>query len=86
MEIHEKVREFIKRHLVVFDADEIEFSNNDNIFEKGFVNSLFAMQLLEFIESEFNIQVDSDELLIDNFSTVNNIVRLIMKKKKESKV
>ncbi|MEC2764884.1 phosphopantetheine-binding protein, partial [Bacillus cereus] len=54
---------------------------DDNIFEKGYVNSLFAMQMLNFIETEFDIVVDNDELDIINFSTINNMVDLINKKK-----
>ncbi|MCT4569550.1 phosphopantetheine-binding protein [Bacillus thuringiensis] len=56
-------------------------ANDDNIFEKGYVNSLFAMQMLNFIETEFDIVVDNDELDIINFSTINNMVDLINKKK-----
>lgn len=77
---NEKIRQFINSNLVIFDTTEAQFSDDDNIFEKGFVNSLFAMQLLTYIESEFAITVDNNELDIENFSTVNNIVALIEKK------
>jgi methoxymalonate biosynthesis acyl carrier protein len=39
------------------------------------------MQMLNFIETEFDIVVDNDELDIINFSTINNMVDLINKKK-----
>ncbi|GGA37496.1 hypothetical protein GCM10007416_08020 [Kroppenstedtia guangzhouensis] len=84
MSVHGKIRQYIRSNLVTFDAMGTEFTDDDNIFEKGFVNSLFAMQLLTFIETEFNITVDNDDLDIVNFSTVNNMVRLVEKKKKEN--
>ena len=64
--------------LIVFD-DEAEFTDSDNIFELGFVNSLFAMKLLNFVEEEFNIQIDNDDIDISNFSSVDNIRQLIEK-------
>jgi methoxymalonate biosynthesis acyl carrier protein len=80
MEMNEKIRQFIISNLVVFE-DEVEFSDSDNIFERGFVNSLFAMQLLNYVQKEFDIVVDDEDIDIANFSSVDNIVKLIQKKK-----
>ncbi|ARW05732.1 acyl carrier protein [Bacillus atrophaeus] len=79
MNLHEQIREYIEQNLVVFD-DEIELSNDDHIFEMGFVNSLFAMKLVTFLEQNFGFQLDNEDLDIANFSTVNRIVSLIEKK------
>lgn len=76
MEINQKIRSFIEQNLVDLD-DEIQFSEDDNIFELGFVNSLFAMSLLSYIEKEFDLVVDLAELNIENFSSINNIVALV---------
>ena len=48
METKDKIRKFIESNLIVFN-DEVIFSDSDNIFEKGFVNSLFAMIQICFI-------------------------------------
>jgi methoxymalonate biosynthesis acyl carrier protein len=80
MEMNEKIRQFIISNLVVFE-DEVEFSDSDNIFERGFVNSLFAMQLLNYVQKEFDLVVDDEDIDIANFSSVDNIVKLIQKKK-----
>lgn len=82
MEIKQKVRDFIESNLVVFE-DEAVFSDDDHIFQMGFVNSLFAMKLLGYIEQEFGITVGNEDLDIANFSTLNNIVRLIEKHMQE---
>jgi acyl carrier protein len=80
MELKEKIRKFIESNLVVFE-DEAEFSDSDNIFEMGFVNSLFAMKLVNYIEEDFGIEVDNDDLEISNFSSVNRITDYIESKK-----
>ncbi|MCG5250369.1 acyl carrier protein [Brevibacillus agri] len=79
MQLHQQIRDFILANLVVFD-DEVEFGNADNIFELGFVNSLFAMKLVTFIESEFQMTIESDEMEISNFNTIDNIVNFIQSK------
>ncbi|MCP4178667.1 MAG: acyl carrier protein [bacterium] len=76
MEIKEKIRKYIISNLTVFE-EEAQFTDSDNIFEMGFVNSLFAMKLLSFIENEFEIRVENDEMEVINFSSVDNISKLI---------
>lgn len=82
MELKEKIRKFIESNLVVFE-DEADFEDGDNIFEMGFVNSLFAMKLVNFIENDMGIEVPNDDLDIANFSSVERIVEYINKKKAE---
>ena len=80
MELKEQIRKFIESNLVVFE-DEAEFSDSDNIFEMGFVNSLFAMKLVNYIEENFSIQVANDDLEISNFNSVNRIAEFIESKR-----
>ena len=80
MELKEQIRKFIEANLVVFE-DEADFTDSDNIFEMGFVNSLFAMKLVSFIEQEFGIEVDNEDLEISNFNSVDRIVAYIENKK-----
>ncbi len=80
MEIKEQIRKFIENNLVVFE-DEAHFEDSDNIFEMGFVNSLFAMKLVNYIENELGVTVPNDDLDIANFSSVERIVSFIERKK-----
>lgn len=79
MEIKDKIKNFIDANLIVFD-EETDFSDNDNIFELGFVNSLFAMKLLSYLESEFNILIENEDMDINNFNSVSNIMKFMSKK------
>ena len=79
MELKTQIRSFLEDNLITFD-DEVIFSDSDNIFKLGLVNSLFAMKLLNFIEGEFNITVDHEDMNIENFSSIENIVALITSK------
>jgi len=46
-------------------------NDDDNLFESGIVNSLFAVQLMTFLEKSFNIEVTMDDLSMENFESVN---------------
>jgi acyl carrier protein len=57
-----------------FILDSINISglnDDDNLFESGIVNSLFAVQLMTFLEKTFNIEVTMDDLSMENFESVN---------------
>ena len=70
-----KIREFLGRFI-----DESSVGDVDNIFETGLVNSLFALQLVSFIEQEFDISIENEELDIQHFKDINSIASLISKK------
>lgn len=78
----DKVRSYIEENLIIFD-DDIEIQNDDNIFEQGFVNSLFAMKLVKYIEDDFSIKLENEDLNISNFSSINKIVQLVQVREKE---
>jgi methoxymalonate biosynthesis acyl carrier protein len=54
-----------------------DLRDDEDIFESGLVNSLFAMQLLLFVEQEFAIEISGEELEQDNFRTVDSITALV---------
>ena len=58
-----------------------ELNEEDNLFELGFVNSLFAVQLMTFIEKTFVLEVEMDDLDIENFKSLNAATAFVMKKK-----
>jgi methoxymalonate biosynthesis acyl carrier protein len=48
-----------------------------DIFSLGYINSLFAMELVMFIEKTFSITVPNEELRIDNFRTIDAMSALV---------
>ncbi len=57
-----------------------ELTDDADIFALGLVNSLFAMQLVLFIEQKFKVTIESDDLEIENFRTINAIAHLLERK------
>jgi len=73
--IKEAVRRFILSSINVTHLDD-----DDNLFESGIVNSLFAVQLMMFIEKTFAIEVGMDDLDIENFKSLNATTAFVLKK------
>ncbi|UCH95868.1 MAG: acyl carrier protein [Candidatus Aminicenantes bacterium] len=74
-EIKVKIKDFLSRFFREYDLED-----DEDIFSVGFINSLFAMQLIMFLEMEFGIRIDNNELELDPFRTINNMARLIENK------
>ena len=56
---------------------ELRLEHDDDIVAMGLGNSMVAMQLVEFLEREFSIQIPDDALHLDNFRTLNAITELV---------
>lgn len=52
-------------------------ADDQDIFDSGYVNSLFAMELVMFIEQLVDDRIPNDELRLDNFRTVDTMIALI---------
>lgn len=59
-------------------ASGVDVKMDDDIFEMGLVHSLFAMQLILFIEKEFDIELEDKDLDFKKIRTVNDIAELVM--------
>ena len=77
--VRQRIREFIERHV-----RQRNFDDDVDIFALGFVNSMFAMQLVLFVEGDFGIKVEDEDLEIDNFKSVNAIGDLVERKWREA--
>jgi acyl carrier protein len=71
----EKVKDFILSSIRIRD-----FRDDDDIFALGFVNSMFAIQLVLFIEKQFQLKIEDEDLEIENFKSIDAISRLIERK------
>ena len=76
MESRKRIREFLSRYV-----RNKEYTDDQDIFAMGLVSSLFAMQLVMFIEKEFSIKVDNSDLDMENFKSLDSIDNFIQKKK-----
>ena len=61
-------------------------TDEEDIFASGVVNSLFAMELVLFIEKQFGVGIPNEELDLNNFRTVDAMVELVTRLTRASQV
>ena len=77
IKIHETIRQYIAKAALT----DLEAIKNDTlIFEQGLLDSMGLLFLIEFIQLEFNVEVNDKELSKENFETVNNISSFVYNK------
>ncbi|WP_030058607.1 MULTISPECIES: phosphopantetheine-binding protein [Streptomyces] len=73
--IKSATREFIGKYV-----RNRELADSDDLFASGFVNSLFVMQLVMFVESELATPVADEDLQMDNFRSVDAVAAFVARK------
>ena len=74
----EVIRNYIVDNFLFGDDDG--FDTETSFLENGIVDSTGIMELVEFIEKKFNLKVEDEELLPENFDSVQNIVNFLKEK------
>lgn len=74
-EIKSTVKNFLQQRI-----GDAQIQDTDDIFKLGLVNSLFALELVVFLENTFGITVENEDLDLNNFSQLNNIEQFIIRK------
>ena len=55
-------------------------NSQENIFESGIIDSMGFMTLIEFISETFNIEFEPDDLIEDNFYSLERIAQFVGQK------
>ncbi|MCP4602785.1 MAG: acyl carrier protein [Proteobacteria bacterium] len=77
----EKIAELVCRH-----AGISAISNDERYFDSGLVTSMFALQIVMFVEKEFGLTLDDDDLNIQNFASIDAIAQFVGDKSKPAEV
>lgn len=84
MDIRGRLRAFIESELL-FDRGGISLREDTPLLEDGIIDSLGLMKLVAFIDSEFGVSVKDEELIPENFATLEALERYTMTKLHEGK-
>jgi len=76
MQTTELIKKFIAVDLLS-NKDATALDDLDPLIESGIIDSYGIMSLIAFVEKEFGIQLDSSELMPENFENVSAIARLV---------
>ncbi len=78
----ETVKQFIVDNFLFGDGAKL--ADDTPLFEKGIIDSTGVLELVAFIEDNFNVTVTDEELVQDNFSSLSAIEKFLQSKNKKA--
>jgi methoxymalonate biosynthesis acyl carrier protein len=72
------IRQFVSGH-----ANDVPIDDDEDLFANGHVNSLFAVQLVMWVERTFDVAVETADLDFANFQAVSSIAAFVDDKRAE---
>ena len=77
--IKQKIREFIAETFLIGDEKD-SFDNADSFMTTGIVDSTGILEITVYLESEFEMTIEDDEMTPSNLDSVNNLAGFVMRK------
>lgn len=77
--IREKVRAYLDENFLYMRPDFV-LGDDDQLLERGVVDSMGIVEMLTFIEEEFGVKAADDEISEANLGTLRTIARFIASK------
>jgi len=78
MDIKNKIRTFIVENFL-FGKDE-GLEDETSFLDEGIIDSTGILELVSFMEQEFHIKVEDEELIPENLDSIKNVVAYLKKK------
>jgi len=72
------VKEFIIENFLFGNADGLQ--DGTSFLEEGIIDSTGVLELISFLEEEFSIEVEDEELIPENLDSINNVTVFLQKK------
>ncbi len=76
----EKIREFIIQELMHGD-DGAGVEDDESLLERGILDSLGLLNLLAFLEQEYQVVIEDQDIVPENFETINAIAALVARRR-----
>jgi len=74
----EKIKEYIVENFLFGDGNGLEYDTS--FLDEGIIDSTGILELITFLEEEFSIAVEEDELVPENLDSINNVVVYLERK------
>ncbi len=76
MSIADQIRQFVAE-TILFSENGFDYSDDTSFLDEGIIDSTGVVELVLFVEETYKFAVDDDDIVPDNFDTVNNLVRYV---------
>jgi len=79
------MKETIRNYLMQHGPQEsnVTFGDDESLLEAGVIDSVSMIELIEFLEKEFDVTIDEDDMTPENFDSVNSIAHCVEQKQSQ---
>ena len=74
----EKIRDFVVENFLFGESNGLK--DDSSFLDEGIIDSTGILELVSFLEEEFSIRIEDEELIPENLDSVNNVVAYLGKK------
>jgi acyl carrier protein len=78
-EVKAKLREFVSGNFLLGKSAS-EVGDTDSFLESGIVDSTGILEFVGYLQETWGIEVADEELLPENFDTINNLAAFVIRK------
>jgi acyl carrier protein len=79
MDVREQIRTYVADNLL-FNSNGYRFNDDTSFLDEGIVDSTGVVELVLFLEDSFGFSVEDNEIVPDNFDSVNRLAAYIQRK------
>jgi acyl carrier protein len=77
-DIRNRIREFIVENFLFGNEDGVK--DDSSFLDEGIIDSTGILELVSFLEEEYSISVEDEELVPENLDSINNVVAYLERK------
>jgi len=85
LDVLERTRNYMLENFL-YARPDVRLADDEHLFERGIVDSMGAVELIQFLQDEFGIEITDDELTEQHFSTLRSIAAFVCAKHTPSTV
>jgi acyl carrier protein len=78
MTIAAKLRQYLRTNFIFGSDDRV--ADGDSLLDAGIIDSTGVMELVSFLEQEFGIQVDDQDLVPENLDSIDALAAFVTRK------
>ena len=82
MEHKQAIREFVVENFLFGEANGLK--DDTSFLEEGIIDSTGILELVTFLEDEFSITVEDEELIPENLDSIGNVTNFLERKRTQN--
>ncbi len=79
MSVQQRVRRFVLENFYVTDPSEV--ADDASLIQGGWIDSTGMLEVIAFVEEEFDIEISDTEMLPENLDTIARIAAFVARKR-----